>query len=921
MPGIIETAYVEVRPLLTGFGAATATQVKAELAGADIGAAASAGAQASVRAGLVESESSRKTALSVQDAAKVKIAAFAQEREALGLLAAEYQRVAASAIASSEERVAAAKLAADANAKLALGGAAGGRAGLAGEAGLLGVGSKIAGGFIGVTVAALAVDTLAHAMRGAVDDAGVLQKSGEAIGLEFGKSGGAVKAFANDAAKIGISAKDSEALSVRIGILAHNLGIGQGKAADMAVNLQKLAGSIAEIRGVDPTTILANLPQALAGNLRSLKQLGFAFSQQQIQQEGVREGFLKTGEALTPQTKALGVYGLLVQQLGFFEAQAAKHTGDLTNRQHQLNATTENTRTTLGSLLTGPLAKITGGLTTAENAVAKFITTLAENEQVKAAFKELGSAIGGVLEQIGKNVRLFFTAVKPLLPLLGFVLVGAVRQAAATLRLFADVMELTRKVVEKVVDGVVIRIDKFLGAFSSLARGLSHIPVVGDKFKGVADKIDLAREHLRAFSSDLDAIDGKTVTVNLDLRAPSGIVSNQPGAILPPGTVGGQGATAGRNPKPFTPTPNIPPVVAAQEKFLQDQVSLAQANDNKEGERKALQVLAAFYAREAQNFKLATALRRAFNVQRAQAEQQIRALDAQGAADAKAASDANAQAAKDRAAVAVSNRQALLEANLRIAQATQATLKDDERALRLLVDFFKGRVRILKLTTAAGRSALADERSAQNDLNALVAQEQATKDAAILDRLNDNRTLAGFTKGTADDRRALTALEKFYAQKVANSKRGSVARRKWKIELERVKAELADLAGTEKDVGNDFKQQAFSFLTTQQGFAANLVGNLIGNTKGLVGGTTPSGATPLPTPGPGEKQLPGRQGLQAQATAEAGGRAPSSTQLEVLISLARQQLQALQALKAGSAHPEAREARSMARSGTEVTHA
>lgn len=795
-------------------------------------------------------------------------------------------------------------------------------------AGLLSGKGFVAGfskGFLGLTLASFGVAALSKGVKDVINVSGQLQKSQEGVRLEFGRSAAEVEKFAKNAAGIGISERVSEALSVRIGILAHNLGIGQAKAADMTVGLQELAGSIAEVRGVDPTTILGNLPQALAGNLRSLKQLGFAFSAAQIQQEAVREGFAKVGDSLTPTSKALGVYGLLTKQVGFFQEQAAKHSGDLVNQEHRLAAQTDNTKASLGSLLRGPLASITKGLVDGESSAIKFFQGLAQNKTVSSTFRAFGASIANVVHALGDAFKEIAPLVKVAAIVIGVTLIVALRVATGTFNLMAKAIRVTAKTFEFVAGIVVASIDKFLGGFSALADGLSHIPLVGGKFGGVADKIDAAREKLRAFGGELKALDGTSVEVSIDLRAPSG--------ILGPPAPGAKGAlnvgrNAGRVPG-LRPTANLPPIIAAEEQRLQDFVSIATAKGSEAGEKRALRDLADFYAREANNVKLSLALRRGFRVSRQQALAQIRTLNEQDVADAKSAADQATQDAKDKADAAVQERQSILESQLRLDQERGASLKILVRDENRLIAFLRERVRVAKRGSAARKQAAADLQAEINnrktiisDANAKAKENREKGLTATEDRLQDNLTLAGFTKGTADDRRALTALERFYAARVAASKKGSVARRKWKIELERVKAELRDLKKTEEGAKSDFTSQSFSFLSTQQGFAANLASNLLGNTAGLVGGSAAgtTGASPgatLPGVG-GARDLPSAQGLKAEATREAGGSQPKGSQLDELIHLGRQQLSQLRLLRAGAAHPEARTSRQLAGAGTET---
>lgn len=264
-----------------------------------------------------------------------------------------------------------------------------------------------AAGGAGFFAATAAAETLGSALKEGVSSAAQLQKSGEAIDAIFGKAAGGVKDFAANAANIGISAEESQRLSVRLGILSKNLGIAAPKAAEMAVGLQELAGSIAEIRGIDPATVLENLPQALAGNLRSLKQLGFAFSQAQIKAEALSEGILKSGQAVTPAAKAQAIYALVTKNLAGFQDQAARNAGDFTNQQHKLAAETDNLKASVGKLATGPLTALVTELANTASGALKVVGAFQKIAAIKIPTITIpfttvnvgGDTIGDVLKQ------------------------------------------------------------------------------------------------------------------------------------------------------------------------------------------------------------------------------------------------------------------------------------------------------------------------------------------------------------------------------------------------------------------------------------------------------------------------------------------------------------------------------------------
>lgn len=124
-------------------------------------------------------------------------------------------------------------------------------------------------------------------------------------------------------------------------------------------------------------------------------------------------------------------------------------------------------------------------------------------------------------------------------------------------------------------------------------------------------------------------------------------------------------------------------------------------------------------------------------------------------------------------------------------------------------------------------------------------------------------------------------------------------------EIARINKEIEDIRGETKKSGDAFKQLTFSFLQTQQGFAANLLGNLIpgGATGGLVGGSSPAGQVTNPLT---EDRFP-TGGIKAEAgIAEAKGRGFSQGQGDTTNQLLRRILAALNALNGRASHPEAR---------------
>jgi hypothetical protein len=161
-------------------------------------------------------------------------------------------------------------------------------------------------------------------------------------------------------------------------------------------------------------------------------------------------------------------------------------------------------------------------------------------------------------------------------------------------------------------------------------------------------------------------------------------------------------------------------------------------------------------------------------------------------------------------------------------------------------------------------------------------------------------------------------------------------------------AAINDLKKANDDRNRAFQELSFSFLTTQQGFAANLLGNLLpigaiggtvagnlaarggggggggaGGNFGQPGGPQPGGGVipgmPL-TPG-GRGRSPGADAAATAAAKEAGSPAgPTRGQQSVELDLLRQILVAIRHLSQATKHPENKAAHRRSNAALETHH-
>lgn len=296
-------------------------------------------------------------------------------------------------------------------------------------------------GFAGISAGIFGIEKGVEILRDGVTSAARVQKQVETISQIFGESGVAVEHWANNvAASLGVTDDAALETAARIGILAKNLGIAQPKAAEMTLGFEKLAASIAQIRGTDPAVTFAKLPQILAGNTRSLKEMGFAFSNAQIKAKAVELGIIGVKDAITPAAKAQAIYALITKDLAYYEDLAAKHSGDLLNRQRVLNAQWDQAKQRLGTALLPSLARLAGYLSTELPKAA---------DRTATAFHDINIVVHPLLELIGGlgNAIKIFIGYK-LAGVVGgwitkLVALGTTSQATATIIVEANATETT----------------------------------------------------------------------------------------------------------------------------------------------------------------------------------------------------------------------------------------------------------------------------------------------------------------------------------------------------------------------------------------------------------------------------------------------------------------------------------------------
>jgi len=345
-------------------------------------------------------------------------------------------------------------------------------------------------------------------------------------------------------------------------------------------------------------------------------------------------------------------------------------------------------------------------------------------------------------------------------------------------------------------------------------------------------------------------------------------------------------------------------------------------------------------------FDTAVKLRRAARAELAQVSQQIRSIEdqiardaEQTAADVKRSAD-DAQRARDDADQAflrsIGGREQQLQ-NAALRAETRAGLDDDIEAATVRRDFYKktrdslrDTVRDAQRRADAFTSLTADLIRANEKIKQLREQQREALRAErrdARDKLEEGLQLdidiAEANDNKAKARKAHQARLDYLNTLLRQVPAQSNQYKRIRLEIARERKALAELKDEAKERNNDFRELSFEFLQTQQGFAANLLGNLIpvGATAGLVGNVSASGTagggvfpgTTEPFVGPGTPS----QGISDQA-AITSSKGSTAGQMSRLINVNNMMLHELRAIRTGNGHPEVKHAVATGRNSWET---
>ena len=223
-------------------------------------------------------------------------------------------------------------------------------------------------------------------MAKAVSAASDLQESTSKSQAVFGDSAQDVQAWAKTAANaFGQSSQQALEAASTIGNMMKAMGMADAESAKMSKTIVELASDLASFNNTTIDDAVEAINAALRGESEPIRRYGVLLDDATLKAEAFSKGLFSGKGSLTPQTRALSAYSVILRQTATAQGDFAKTSDGLANSQRILQAQLANTLSGLGQ-----------GLLPA----AQAITNALKNVDTQAFGAKIGNIIGTFASQL-----------------------------------------------------------------------------------------------------------------------------------------------------------------------------------------------------------------------------------------------------------------------------------------------------------------------------------------------------------------------------------------------------------------------------------------------------------------------------------------------------------------------------------------
>jgi|LULW01.1.fsa_nt_gb hypothetical protein len=204
---------------------------------------------------------------------------------------------------------------------------------------------------------------------------------------------------------VGRSTFELEAMASSVQDTFVPLGFARGEAADLSVQLTKLAVDVASFNNAQDVPTMQAFQSALVGNHEAVRRFGIVITEAELQAELFRMGIKENAADVDAQTKVQARLNLILAGTSDAQGDAARTADSFANRSKALNAALEELGVAVITPLLPLLADIVGALVDATNATKDFLKEiglinidLSNNAEIMAKLVELEEQLAKELD-------------------------------------------------------------------------------------------------------------------------------------------------------------------------------------------------------------------------------------------------------------------------------------------------------------------------------------------------------------------------------------------------------------------------------------------------------------------------------------------------------------------------------------------
>ena len=178
------------------------------------------------------------------------------------------------------------------------------------------------------------------------------------------------------------------------------LGFARGEAADLSVQLTKLATDVASFQNAQDPDVMQAFQSALVGNHEAVRRFGIVITEAPLQAELNRMGIRKNINEITNEEKVRARLNLLIAGSSDAIGDAEKTADSFENRQKGMNSALQDLAVGVLTPLLPKLADLAGKITDAADALHDFLTEIGLADSGLTGLAEAERAFAQALENL-----------------------------------------------------------------------------------------------------------------------------------------------------------------------------------------------------------------------------------------------------------------------------------------------------------------------------------------------------------------------------------------------------------------------------------------------------------------------------------------------------------------------------------------